>query len=953
MLAEAFGKYDHHLRSLTNDSQQQLQQNYFLLVRNSPQNPKPIGNFTEEGGFYLDKSELTIRTSSCASICTNCIQQVRRDYDFFVKEGDVYILALMKLHNRAKDPSDKYGCGEYDTVSNPYPQVEALLFALEEMSNKTGINFGAIVYDACDSSVRLTNMLGNFFNNETGDPHFALTVRGKPLDINKVVGCIGAFTSTDTLTAAAFLTHMKRILVSYSASSTLLDDRKRFPYFLRTLPSDSKQAKAIVDIIKHLKSNYVHLVHVDNDYGRTGASAFKDLAQENGICITQSTPKILDLDGGNAIGIAGQLLDSNDANIVVFFGEDDHAINFLSGLKQVTRDIMRQFVFIFSEAIADGEAEIRRQFPDLVLGSISLNVDNQHRWHTSFYNYLSKKTPDFSANPIWFNEFWEHNFQCSLKNSFSKDRSLCTGNERIAEASVMTGNPWVPPIITAALALTQGLSELQCLTPLSQCAVEDIVSSVAGTTLQSEQATSFRPFDDNGNGLIGYKIFSFQKNSSGTIYKEVGSISPNGSLVGLEGNVFYAKNGDVNSDFQSTCQGAVKGCDFCVVNDGEKEEGQEGLVTALVLVSVVLAVGLVAVAVFLYTRYKNDNCQVIARSCLVIHRPTSSSFKQNGVLHNETQSQTPIQTTTQDDADIDSIYTTPVSDNFNRLGLFFGLTSSSVDGSTRSADSDVGAANYGPPLPKRNSENGGRGRASTMPSRSISLPPKAMRSSADDSEVESEPAYLQMNRSEPGFPIKRQRPAARDPLSGLATLPRNNRNRHLQRNTPDRDSLEMYRHSESVHYHSSPLIDQSPPVSQQKSRPSDSEPVQYSTLSIPSTNAYTSPPRASAPRPTALYYPSSDRHHTSGESGSSGRLSPILPKPQGNAAVPSHYDPYPYSYVNNAYSPEPAPQGDDGSKSISSVIQYENPTPNLRRHAAGMIPNWLESQTDGLRSKYV
>ncbi len=46
-------------------------------------------------------------------------------------------------------------------------------------------------------------------------------------------------------------------VVSPSATSEFLSDRKRFKHFFRTVPSDSYQTRVIVDLLTYFKWNYV------------------------------------------------------------------------------------------------------------------------------------------------------------------------------------------------------------------------------------------------------------------------------------------------------------------------------------------------------------------------------------------------------------------------------------------------------------------------------------------------------------------------------------------------------------------------------------------------------------------------------------------------------------------------------------------------------------------------
>jgi len=62
--------------------------------------------------------------------------------------------------------------------------------------------------------------------------------------------------------------------MAYGASSITLNDRKNYPYFLRTNPADNLQGHFMVALLKSFKTskiNAVNIIYTDGLYGRTGA----------------------------------------------------------------------------------------------------------------------------------------------------------------------------------------------------------------------------------------------------------------------------------------------------------------------------------------------------------------------------------------------------------------------------------------------------------------------------------------------------------------------------------------------------------------------------------------------------------------------------------------------------------------------------------------------------------
>ena len=64
--------------------------------------------------------------------------------------------------------------------------------------------------------------------------------------------------------------------ISYASTTPKLSEPS-FEYFARTVPSDSNQARAIVDILQYLNFTYVNTIYSHGDYGEGGFREFRRL----------------------------------------------------------------------------------------------------------------------------------------------------------------------------------------------------------------------------------------------------------------------------------------------------------------------------------------------------------------------------------------------------------------------------------------------------------------------------------------------------------------------------------------------------------------------------------------------------------------------------------------------------------------------------------------------------
>ncbi|KFZ59786.1 Taste receptor type 1 member 1, partial [Podiceps cristatus] len=73
--------------------------------------------------------------------------------------------------------------------------------------------------------------------------------------------------------------------ISYEASLETLSLKRFYPSFLRTIPSDRQQVKAIFQLLQHFGWTWVTLLGSDNAYGRNGLDALYKLLTASDVCV--------------------------------------------------------------------------------------------------------------------------------------------------------------------------------------------------------------------------------------------------------------------------------------------------------------------------------------------------------------------------------------------------------------------------------------------------------------------------------------------------------------------------------------------------------------------------------------------------------------------------------------------------------------------------------------------
>ncbi|NXS51335.1 TS1R1 protein, partial [Brachypteracias leptosomus] len=101
----------------------------------------------------------------------------------------------------------------------------------------------------------------------------------------RAVAVIGPDSTQLALTTAAILGIFLVPEISYTASLATLSLKRFYPSFLRTIPSDGQQVRAIFLLLQRFRWTWVALLGSDNAYGRDGVNALYKLLTASDVCV--------------------------------------------------------------------------------------------------------------------------------------------------------------------------------------------------------------------------------------------------------------------------------------------------------------------------------------------------------------------------------------------------------------------------------------------------------------------------------------------------------------------------------------------------------------------------------------------------------------------------------------------------------------------------------------------
>uniref|UniRef100_A0A4W5RFA2 Olfactory receptor C family, d1 n=1 Tax=Hucho hucho TaxID=62062 RepID=A0A4W5RFA2_9TELE len=346
-------------------------------------------------------------------------------------EGDINIGAVFALHRIAlfKVPSftsrpEKTPCISFN--SREFQFAQTLIFALEEINNSSdllpGLSLGYQVYDSCSSAPLAIHSALALMNSP--GPEDSL---GDPSSCSRspaVLGIVGESSSTSTIGISSLVGPFNIPVISHFATCACLSNRKKFPSFFRTIPSDFYQSRALAKLVKHFGWNWVGVVNSNNDYGNSGMATFMEAAWHEGVCVeyqeaihrTDSRDKLLE---------AIRVIRRATARVVVLFLGLGDLIPLLNELA-LEGDPGLQWVgsesWITARVLAENKAY------GFLRGAVGFAIRNARL--DGLEGFLDKVHPSQAPDNTLLREFWETVFQCSFEGGSS---TLCTGTESLAK----------------------------------------------------------------------------------------------------------------------------------------------------------------------------------------------------------------------------------------------------------------------------------------------------------------------------------------------------------------------------------------------------------------------------------------------------------------------------------------------------------------------------------------
>ncbi|XP_073342668.1 extracellular calcium-sensing receptor-like [Pagrus major] len=462
------------------------------------------------------------------------------------KPGDVVLGGLFEVHYSSVFPEQTFtsepeqaSCKGFDTPG--LRQAMTMAYAIDEINNDSNllpnVTLGYSLYDNCGALV--IGFSGALSLASGRERQFLLQQNcvGSP----PVLGIVGDSFSTSSIAISSVLGLYKMPIVSYFSTCSCLSDRKQFPSFFRTIPSDAFQVRAMIQILKRFGWTWVGLLVSDDDYGLHVAQSFKsDLTQSGGGCLAYL--EVLPWDNDQAgLKMIVDVIKKSTARVVMVFAHEGLMIHLM---EEVVRQNVTGQQWIASEAWTSAAVlQTPRLMPYL---SGTLGIAIRRGEITGFREFLLQMRPNQNDNGNYGNnmvrQFWEYTFQCKFDPAgwVEAGGTRCTGKEDIesVKTEFLDLSNLRPEynVYKAVYALAYALDDmLQCepgrgpfsghscatLQTLEPWQIVNYLQQVNFTTSFGDQVS----FDENGDALPIYDVMNWLQLPDGrTKIQNVGEV---------------------------------------------------------------------------------------------------------------------------------------------------------------------------------------------------------------------------------------------------------------------------------------------------------------------------------------------------------------------------------------------------------------------------------------------
>uniref|UniRef100_A0A3P9AXE1 Olfactory receptor C family, h1 n=2 Tax=Haplochromini TaxID=319058 RepID=A0A3P9AXE1_9CICH len=431
------------------------------------------------------------------------------------KKGDITIGGAFSIHSQISKPSfslthtpETLTCSRINLREFRFAQT--MIFAVEEINNSStllpNISVGYKIFDSCGSTLPSTRAVMGLLNGQER------TAEKTCSSHSSVHVIIGASESSSTIVMLQICGTFQIPVISHFATCACLSNRKDYPSFFRTIPSDYYQSRALAKLVKYFGWTWVGAVRSDNDYGNNGMATFITAASQEGVCVEYSEA-ISRTDSSEEVARVIEVIRSGSARVLIaFLAQGEMDILLEEALKQNLTGLQ----WVGSESWITASHLTTKRYSGILTGSLGFTIKKAKI--AGLREFLLQVNP--SQDPQ----------NKDINNPFTDVSQLRISNN----------------VYKAVYAIAHAMHNLlNCAKKGKTLPYKIIVKHLQDVnfTLQSGERVYF---DENGDPSAMYELVNWQRNQAGDIiFVAVGSYDaslPNESQLAVnEINITWVK----------------------------------------------------------------------------------------------------------------------------------------------------------------------------------------------------------------------------------------------------------------------------------------------------------------------------------------------------------------------------------------------------------------------------
>ncbi|XP_059842352.1 extracellular calcium-sensing receptor-like [Hypanus sabinus] len=404
-----------------------------------------------------------------------------------------------------------------------------MIFAIEEVNQKVnflpGITLGYQIHDDCSSPAIASKAAFALINGEEESIEYP-ECRGS----SNVAAIVGCDISTSSIVTARTIGSYGIPLVSYFSTCSCLSDKREYPTFLRTIPSDQYQSKILAELVRTFGWTWIGTIRSNTDYGIFGMKGFVEHVEKFGICIAYSESFYRTDPPAKIRKIVNVIKQASTKVVVAFVHGGDMRIL----LEEIWRQNVTGVQWIGSEGWVTEDLLPPEQRSIYLAGTIGPATPRTEI--AELRDYLHTVQPsNFPGNNL-VTEFWENLFTCSFttdnRKNFTGQFRQCTGKEQMEGTKsaylpeIMDGSSYhvYKAVFSIAHALHNLLTCAEGNGPFMNGTCAHIGNFEPWQLLHYLRTVNFTTktgeavqFDANGDPVPRYELVNLQRNFKGSV----------------------------------------------------------------------------------------------------------------------------------------------------------------------------------------------------------------------------------------------------------------------------------------------------------------------------------------------------------------------------------------------------------------------------------------------------